>query len=277
MKKLCLISVVLIITAVSCSKPDSIRVGGSTTVLPIITQAAEQFQQLNPGQQIVVNSGGSGVAINQVGAGQLHIGMISRDLTDGELERHPDVQFRTHIIGRDAVLPVVSSEIYDAGITSLSFDEIRKIFTGEIGNWSQLGGPDRKILVIDKERARGTRHVFMEAVMGNPEAAVPAAGLVLGANNELQLAITQSNAAFSMLSFAWQNEHVKGLGIKSDNGTLIEPSEENIREGIYPIIRDIMLLTNGNPEDKTSAVIDFILSEQGQQIVEESGYVRILQ
>ncbi len=277
MKKPYLISLLLFIAAVSCSKPDTIRVGGSSTVLPIVTQAAEQFQQLNPGQQVVVNSGGSGVAINQVGAGQLHIGMISRDLTPGESERHPGVHFTKHRIGRDAVLPVVSSGIYDAGITSLSVDDMKGILNGNITNWLELGGPNREILVIDKERARGTRHIFMEVVMGSREASVPAAGLVLGANNELQLAIAQSNAAFSMLSFAWQNSNVRGLGIKTDNGTVIEPSEENIRGGLYPIIRDIMLLTNSNPDDKTSAFIDFILSEQGQQIVEESGYVRILQ
>jgi len=246
-------------------------------VLPIITIAVEEFHDLYPDHKVLLNSGGSGVAINQVGAGQLHIGMISRDLTDEELGRHPDVEFTKHTIGRDAVLPVVSSEIFDAGIRVLSINEMRMILTGEVSNWQQLGGPDREILVIDKERSRGTRHVFMEAVMGDSEASVPAAGLVLGANNELQLAITQSNSAFSMLSFAWQNEHVKGLAIKMEDGTVIEPSEENMRAGIYPIMRDIMLLTNGRPEGKNGLFIDFILSEKGQEIIEQTGYVRISQ
>lgn len=109
------IALLLIIAAISCSKPDSIRVGGSTTVLPIVTKAAEQFQQLNPGQRVVVNSGGSGVAINQVGANQLHIGMISRDLTPGEIERHPGVHFTKHRIGRDTMLPVVSADVDQSG------------------------------------------------------------------------------------------------------------------------------------------------------------------
>lgn len=136
-------------------------------MLPIITLAVEQFETDYPNHSIFVNSGGSGVAINQVGTDQLHIGMISRDLTDEEMSRHPNVDFIKHIIGRDAVLPVVSSEIYNEGITSLSLDEMKKILNGEITNWSQLNGPDRKILVIDKERSRGTRHVFMEVVMGD--------------------------------------------------------------------------------------------------------------
>ncbi len=267
----------LLILFLSCSRPDSIQIGGSTTVLPIITMAVEEYQIIYPDQAILVNSGGSGVAINQVGAGQLAIGMISRDLTLEEAERHPEVNFTKHVIGRDAVLPIVSAEIYNAGITSLSFEEMRKIFSGEIKNWSQLNGTDSEILVIDKERARGTRHVFMEAVMGNSEASAPAAGLVLGANNELQLAITQSRSAFSMLSFAWQNDDVKGLGIRTEEGDIIEPTEENIRDGRYPILRDIMLLTNGNPDEKAAQFIEFLLSEAGQEIVEKAGYVRIIQ
>lgn len=100
---------------------------------------------------------------------------------------------------------------------------------------------------------------------------------MLGANNELELAITQSNSAFSMLSFAWQNDDVKGLGIELEDGTIIDPSEESIREGTYPIIRDIMLLTNGKPKGKAGLFIDFMLSEKGQEIVEQTGYVRIAQ
>lgn len=267
----------LTLSIISCSKPDYVSVGGSTTVLPILSNAAEVFQLQNPDYRIIVNAGGSGVAINQVGTGQLHIGMISRDLTEEEHQQYSDIRFKKHRIGRDAVLPVVSSDIYHAGISALSVNEMRQIFTGEITNWSQLDGPDRKILVIDKERTRGTRHIFMKVVMGDIEASVPAAGLVLGANNELQFAISQSNSAFSMLSYNWQNEKVIGLGLKMDDGSVIAPTLENIQNGHYPIVRDLELLTSGEPDNKTMRFIDFIQSAEGQQIVEQAGYVSILQ
>ncbi|WP_421773874.1 PstS family phosphate ABC transporter substrate-binding protein [Gracilimonas sp.] len=266
---------VFIALSLSCTKTDSVQVGGSTTVLPIVSVAAEEFQALHPEITILVNSGGSGVGINQVGLGQLDIGMTSRAITEKEKERYPDVNFLTHTIGKDAVLAVVSSEIYHAGITALSTKEIQKIYAGKISNWKELGGPDREILVIDKERSRGTRHVFMKIIAGDDEALAPGADLVMGANNELQLAISQSDAAIGMLSFAWQNEQVKGLGIEQANSAVIVPSLDNIRNGSYPIVRDIELVTNGEPTGNSKTFIEYILSEEGQEIIEKAGYVRI--
>lgn len=266
---------VFIALSLSCTKTDSVQVGGSTTVLPIVSVAAEEFQALHPGTTILVNSGGSGVGINQVGLGQLDIGMTSRDITEKEKERYPDVNFLTHTIGKDAVLAVVSSEIYHAGITALSTKEIQSIYAGKISNWKELGGPDREILAIDKERSRGTRHVFMKIIAGDDEALAPGADLVMGGNNELQLAISQSDAAIGMLSFAWQNEQVKGLGIEKENGAIVVPSLDNIRNGSYPIVRDIELITNGEPTGNSNTFIEYILSEKGQEIIEKAGYVRI--
>jgi phosphate transport system substrate-binding protein len=251
-------------------------VAGSTTVLPVISKAAEQFTQTT-GIAVIVNAGGSGVGVNQLAGGKIAIGMISRDITEQERALYPEVNFITHSVGKDAVVPVVSSEIYDAGITSLSLQKIGQIYLGEIDNWKQLGGPDKDILVIDKEAARGTRHVFMQAVLNDKEALAPGADLVLGANNEEQTAIAQSDAAIGMLSHAWLNDDVKGLAIRLQDGQLIQPSQENISNGSYPISRDLLLVTNGNPKGPGKALIDFMLSTPGQTIVAESGYVRLHQ
>jgi phosphate transport system substrate-binding protein len=265
----------LSIAFISCTKTDSIHIGGSTTVLPIVSMAAEAFQSENPGSSILVNSGGSGVGINQVGIGQLDIGMTSRTVTEEEKTKYPNVDFRVHVIGKDAVVPVVSKAIYDGGITSLSTTQIYKIYLGEISNWKEVGGPDQEILVIDKEHSRGTRHVFMGVVAGDDEALAPGADLVMGSNNELQLAVSQSKSAIGMLSFAWQNEEVKGLGITSESGAILEPTIENIRNGSYPIVRSIELVTDGEPTGQSKIFIDYLLAEKGQQMVEKAGYVRI--
>ena len=133
----------------------------------------------------------------------------------------------------------------------------------------------REILVIDKEAARGTRHVFMEIVLGDKEAQAAGADLVLGANNEEQTAIVQSDAALGILSNAWMNKDVKGLAIIMENGEVIEPTLENIVNGKFPIIRDLDLVTNGEPTGITKEFIDYILSDEGQKIVIKNEYVSI--
>jgi len=261
----------------ACSKKEAIHVSGSTTVLPVASKAAEQFKAKHPNVNIIVNAGGSGVGINQLGEGKVEIGMASREITEAERNTYPGVKFVTHAIARDAVVPVVSSEIYDAGVRKLTIEQIGRIYKGEIANWKEVGGPDRPILAVDKEKSRGTRHVFMNAVLGDEEAQAPGADLVLGSNNEEQTAIAQSDAAIGMLSNAWLNDEVKGLSIIMPDGYIAEPTLENITNGKFPITRNLLLITNGEPKGNVKAFIDFILSKEGQKIVEEAGYVRAIQ
>ncbi len=266
--------VLLLILISSCSKKESITVSGSSTVLPVVALAADKFTN-NSGIKVVINGGGSGVGINQLGEGKIDMGMSSRDITGDEVNSYPDVNFITNSIAKDAVIPVVSTQIYEEGVQVLSLDQIGQIYKGEITNWNEIGGPDREILVVDKEASRGTRHVFMEAVFGNKNAKAPGADIVLGSNNEEQTAIAQSNAAIGMLSLAWLNDKVRGLSIAIENGKTIKPIRENVVNGTFPVVRDLILVTNGEPAGKTKEFIDYILSEEGQSIVEEAGYVRV--
>lgn len=258
-----------------CGTKETIHVAGSSTVLPIVSTAAEQFTSRYPEVRILVNAGGSGVGINQVGGRTIDLGMVSRDLTAAETRRYPDVNFRSHVIARDAVVPVVSSAVYEAGIKALTLDQVATIYRGEILSWAEVGGPDRRILVVDKEPSRGTRHAFMKVVMGRPEARAPGADLVLGSNNEEQTAIAQSDSAIGMLSYPWLNEEVRGLAIMKRDGSVIEPDIETIRKGQFPIIRDLLLVIDGKATGWVRRFIEFILSPEGQRIVEEAGYVGV--
>jgi phosphate transport system substrate-binding protein len=278
MKKNILIafSVTALIIISGCSKKkENIQVAGSSTVLPVVSKAAEKFKEIY-GINIIVNAGGSGVGVNQIGEENIDIGMASRDITEAERVRYPNTKLMSHSIGKDAVVPVVSSEIYDSGVQALTLEQIGKIYKGEISNWKMLGGPDRNILVIDKEGSRGTRHVFMEVVLGDKEAKAAGADLVLGSNNEEQTALVQSNTAIGMLSNAWLNKDIKGLSITMADNSVVEPTLENIINGKFPITRNLLLITNGKPEGKIKAFIDFILSPQGQKLVTESGYVSLV-
>lgn len=251
-----------------------IRSGGSTTVLPVVSKAAARYNAIHPGVQVTVSGGGSGVGIQGVGSGLLDIGLTSREMTPNELKKFRERGLQVHVIGRDAVACVVSSEIYEAGVKALTREQIRAIYEGRIGNWQEVGGPDRRIVVIDKERHRGTRHVFMNYVFGDPKARTRGVRLVTGSNNEEQAKIAQSDAAIGMLSFAWLNRDVRGLGlIKGDQ--IIQPTQENVKNGTYPIARNLNLLLPAKATQESQSFLNFILGEGGQSIVEDLQYLPV--
>ncbi len=270
--RLCMIAILVLCTA-ACSRPETISISGSTTVLPVIAKAAEAYT-VKTGQSVIVNAGGSGAGFNQLAEGQTDIGMMSRDISVEEHQHFSHYVFKPISIGVDAVVPVVSSEIYEAGVTALTLPQIAAIYKGEIDNWSDFGGPDKNILVIDKEASRGTRHVFMEAVLGSSEPEAPGADLVLGANNEAQTAVAQSDSAITMLSLAWMNNDVRGLGIVQ-NDRIIRPDVSTILSGDYPITRDIVIVVRNDIKPEAQAFVDYVLGADGQNFVEASGYIKI--
>jgi len=257
---------------VLASSQGVIRVAGSTTVLPIVSRAAERFQARNTSIKITVNAGGSGVGIHGAGTRRLDIGFASREITPQESNRYASLH--TTVIGRDAVACAVSSEIFHSGVRSLSKQQIGDIYLGKITNWQQVGGPDRTIIVIDKETHRGTRHVFMQYLFGKSNVRAPGARLVTGSNNEEQAKIAQSDAAIGMLSIAWINDDVVGIGLQ-EGRQVIQPTLDNVRNGRFPIARNLNLITAGKPAGAVKQFIDYLLSEEGQQLVTDSGYIPI--
>lgn len=252
----------------------TIKIVGSSTVLPIATRSAEKFKKIHTDITITISPGGSGVGVKSTGNHLADIGMISREITSKEKRNFPNVDFMVYVIGRDAVACVISSEIYNSGVKTLSKEEMQKIYQGEIDNWKDVGGPDKEIFVIDKEFHRGTRHVFMAYVFDDKKARTPGADLIAGSNNEEQAKIANSDTAIGMLSYAWINKDVKGVGIE-DGKEIIEPTIENIQNRTYPISRNLSLVTDGEPGGIVREFIDYILSPEGQKLVAESGYVAV--
>lgn len=254
---------------------NKITVVGSTTVLPIATRAADRFVAKKNGTVLItVNGGGSGVGVQSAGSGRADIGMVSRDITTAEKKRFLKPGLQIYTVGRDAVACVISSEVYSGGVRALSKEQIGDIYLGKIKNWQEVGGPDREIVVIDKERHRGTRHVFMKYVFDDENARAPGARLVTGSNNEEQSKIAQSDSAIGMLSIAWINAEVVGVGIR-EGGEVIEPTLDNARANRFPISRDLNFVLAGEPQGIVKEFIDFVISLKGQKIVSDSGYIPV--
>ncbi|VAW89195.1 Phosphate ABC transporter, periplasmic phosphate-binding protein PstS (TC 3.A.1.7.1) [hydrothermal vent metagenome] len=248
----------------------TIKIAGSTTLLPILSEAAKQYRVSHPDLNLTVSGGGSGMGVANIERGTIDIGMASRPLSEREAERLGD-SIDVIPVARDAVAIAVSKAVYESGVTQLSLAQIAAIYRGEIRNWRELGGLDAKILVIDKEASRGTRHVFALVVLGSPGARAPGATIITGSNNEEQSVISRSDQAIGMISNAWLNDRVRAIAV-GEGDMAVLPTAENVALGRYVIKRDLNILVPKGSGDEVKEFVAFLRSEQGQAIVQTVGF-----
>ena len=258
-----LTTLVLITGCVNDDGGAGLVIAGSTTVQPIVIKAVEVYGKINPGVEIGVQGGGSGTGIRMVGEGSVDIGASSRELKEAEFLEHPELI--VHPIAIDCITIVVhpSNPIKD-----LSLQQIRDIFAGEITNFKEIGGPDRRIVLVIREDGSGTRSTFEEMVMKDRE--ISNTALQKPASGAIRFTVARNENSIGYLGIGYLDETVKAIPI---NG--IPPSEENIRRGEYAISRELYLITKEEPQGETKEFIDFILSEEGQEVVREEGFIGV--
>ncbi len=266
-----LTSVLIVAFLVAAQTAAALSVSGSTTVLPFGAQCAEEFNAMQDDVDVSVTGGGSGVGIKNIAEGISDIAMASRQVKDSEKEAYPDEEFVESPISHDAVCIAVSKAVYDAGVTGLSQEDVMAIYNGEITNWADLGGEDEEIYVLAREVGSGTRDTFNEMVMGSTEAETAGVKTNVGSNAEMKSAITGSDKAIGYLGLNYVQDG--DLGVVAYEG--VEPSTETIKDGFYPLARELYMYTYGEPSEDAQTFLDFVTGEDGQAIAEELGFVSI--
>ncbi len=241
----------------------TLAIAGSTTVQPIASAAADIFMSLHSGVTVTVQGGGSGTGVTQVGQGVVDIGNASRDVKSSEYEEYPGLVATA--IAADGVVVVVNP---DNPVTSLTMEEIAKIFTGEITNWSEVGGEDEEIVVVIREDGSGTRSTFEELVHKDVDPTDEA--LQKPSNGALKTTVAETPNAIGYIGLGYVDSTVQMVEVDG-----VVASESTILDGTYPISRNLYMITNGEPTGLAKAFIDFILSDEGQEIVEEEGFIKL--
>jgi len=256
-------------TSIAMAK-ETVRVSGSTTVLPLAQAGAETFNAEQSDYEALVSGGGTGVGINDIAAGNSQIGMASREVTAEEKSKFGD-KFGENMVGYDGIVLAVSKQIYNAGVTSLGKDQVQKIYSGEINNWKDLGGPNEPILVVAREAGSGTRDTFNEEIMGSKAAETPGVNTGANSNAEVRTAITGSDKAIGYLGFSYAEDG--SVGVITLDG--VKPTKETIRGGSYELNRKLYFYTFGDAKPGAKAFIDFMTGSEGQKIAEENGFVAL--
>ena len=258
--------VILLLTAVfgagciSTEDTETISIAGSTTVLPVAQAAAEEYMNQHSNADIQVSGGGSGVGATSVIGGTADIGMLSRDLKASEKEGNTLKEF---VVGKDGIALVGHPS---NTVSDLSLEQVKAIYQGTITNWKDVGGADSEIVLIGRDSSSGTREFFTEFVLDKEDAAKEMQEL--NSNGAVAQAVSITPGAIGYVSLEYVDDSLKAFSIGG-----VAPTVDNVISGIYEINRPLLMITNGEPEGLAADYLAFILSEEGQQILKDSGFI----
>lgn len=236
---------------------------GSTALQPLVEAAGESFSADNPNYTITVQGGGSGTGLSQVEAGAVTIGNsdVFADEKDG-VDASKLVDHKVAVVG---MAPVVNK---DAGVTELSQQELIDIFTGKVKNWSELGGADQEISVINRASGSGTRATFEKWGLDGAETIQTQEQDSSGTVRKI---VAETPGAISYLALSYLDDSIQALSLDG-----VEATPENIADNKWPIWSYEHMYTNGEPDANVKAFLDYIMTDDVQQgIVIELGYLPI--
>ena len=240
----------------------TISISGSTSVGPLMEKIQEKYEEENNNITLEIQQNGSGAGIKDVISGISEIGMSSRELKD---EEKTSVQGTT--VAYDGIALLVNTE---NPVSNISLEDVKKIYTGEITNWKELGGDDSPIVVVSREEGSGTRDAFQEIVGYKSEELTKDATISDG-SGAVKTTVAGNKNAIGFASFEYIDNTVKALSVND-----IEPTAENVKAGDYKISRPFILVTKEDSlTENGQKLMDFVLSTEGQQIVEENKLITI--
>lgn len=257
------LEVILLCTMISltsaCSRPSEAGfiVAGSTSVQPYAEVLAEEYMIQHSGTEIDIQGGGSSAGITAAKSGVANIGMSSRHLNEEEKS------LWSVEIAKDGLAVIVHPS---NSIDNLTLDQIRRIYSGEIKNWSELGGSDEKIHLITREEGSGTRSAFAELVMEETE--ITPKAIVQDSNGSVKQLIKDDENAIGYVSLGLVDESVKAMHLDG-----VAATQDNILNGSYALSRPFLFVALSEPTGETKQFLDYVLSPEGQKMLSDEGLV----
>jgi phosphate transport system substrate-binding protein len=234
-----------------------VRVSGSSALQPLVNAAKERFEKENAGASIEVSAGGSKKGLVDVSSGAVQIG-------DSDIFAAPDQkELVDHKVAAVGFAAMANRGPYNAKVSALAFEQLGKIFRGEVKNWKDLGGGNQPIVVINRAPASGTRAVFGGIVLGGDKFVE---GQTEDNSGALVAKLKQTKGAISYLALSFKDDDLVTISIKGDAG-VVDPSDGNIESGAYPIWSYEHMFTKGEATGQAKAFLDYVLAPDFQKSV----------
>ncbi len=254
----------------------SLSIKGSDTMVHLVTTWSEAYMQAHTSVDISVTGGGSGTGISSLIGKSTDICASSRDMSAEEKKKAAEqgISLKETIVGRDGIAIAVHPS---NPIQELDMEQLRKIYTGAITQWDQLGGAAAPLLPLSRESSSGTFVFFQEHVLKKEDFAasvrlMPATAAIIQSISEDANAIGYVGLGYAVEAGA----KIKLVPIKKDAGSpAVVPTESTVRDASYSISRPLFFYTGGINPTQVEPFLAFCTGVEGQTIVRESGYVPI--
>ncbi len=257
----------------------ALQIKGSDTMVNLGQAWAEAFNKLHPEINIAVTGGGSGTGIAAILNGTCDIAESSRALEEKEIQAAAAAGIDLHetIAALDGIVVVVHPS---NPVSSLTLDQLREIFMGNVTRWSSFGGEDRPIVLLSREVNSGTHIFFKEHVLRRgkskgPEEFAPAA-LMMPSSYAIAEETARNENAVGYYGLGYISPRQKVLAVAPDaHSPAVAPTIDSIRSDAYPISRPLYFFTRGESTGTVKAFLDFALSPEGQAIVKAIDFVPV--
>jgi len=250
------------------SKPLTIK--GSDTMVILGQRFAEEYMKENPGVVVQINGGGSGTGIAALINGTVDLAQSSRPMKDKEkadAEKNRGAKLNETPVALDALAVFVHAS---NPVHELSIDQIKGIYTGKTTNWSQVGGKNAPIVIYGRENSSGTYEYFKEHVLSKEDFA-PRVQTLSGTAAVINAVAADANGiGYGGIAYA---KEVRAIGVKKDAASPgVEPKEETVANGTYPISRNLYFYWVANARPELERFVQWAISPEGQTVVENVGY-----
>lgn len=244
-------------------KGESITAVGSTALQPLVETAGESYANENVGRFINVQGGGSGTGLSQVQAGAVEIG--NSDVFAEEKDGIKADELVDHQVAVVGIAPIVNKKV---GVKNVSMEQLRKIFTGEITNWQELGGKNQEIVLLNRAAGSGTRATFERWVMDGKAAKK---SQEQDSSGTVRSIVSETPGAISYVAFGYVDNTIQTLSLDS-----VAPKDENVRTNKWKIWAYEHMYTKGKPTKLTKEFLEYMLSEEVQEnLVTKLGYISV--
>lgn len=249
------------------SLSGTITAAGSSALKPLADDAADSFLNDHPDVSITIDAGGSGEGLKQVSEGTVDIGN-SDVAAEDKLDETAAKELVDHQVCVVTMAPIVNKDVAEAGVKSLTKEQLISIFTGKTTNWKDVGGPDEDIVLVTRPESSGTRATFQKyALDGNEEASNTS--METDDSGVLLTNVKSTNGAIGYVALSYLTGDAGVETVAIDD---VEPTLENTYSGKYPVWTFEHMYTKGEPDEVVKTFLDYIMSDEYGAKMESLGY-----